>query len=122
MNEQLARHYGPSDDAVGKLIRLERRGGRPLEVVGVARTIKHSQTVERATDFIHLPLAQHPVAMFLAIAGLYGLMAYNVTRRTREIGLRMAVGAQPAAYRPARRALRIAPTQALRCESRRHAG
>ncbi|MDP9050048.1 MAG: ABC transporter permease [Acidobacteriota bacterium] len=34
------------------------------------------------------------VGLVLAIAGLYGLVAYNVNRRTREIAIRMAVGAE----------------------------
>ena len=156
-NEQLAKHYWPNSDPVGKRLRLGHRGGPPVEIVGVARTIPYRNPGERPQDFLYVPVAQHPrarmvmllrtsgdplqladpvrdvvraldpnmpvvemrtyedlyryhtvwgpgvairligtmgaVGVLLTMAGLYGLVSYNVARKTREIGIRMAIGA-----------------------------
>jgi macrolide transport system ATP-binding/permease protein len=61
VNEKFAKHYWPGADAVGKHIRLDSRVGALVEIIGVAQTIKYQNTFE-PTDFIYMPLAQHPVA------------------------------------------------------------
>jgi putative ABC transport system permease protein len=157
VNQQLAQHYWPNQDPIGKRIRLNDAEKTWVQVVGVAKTAKYLFIAEPPTDFVYLPYRQRKpqrmilvtqsagdpatlvgplreivrgldvnqpifnvrtmeefyrmraVSIFnvlitmvgamglmglgLAIVGLYGLVAYAATRRTRDIGIRMAIGA-----------------------------
>jgi predicted permease len=94
------RAAAPQDgDAIVAAVREQLRAVDPSMPVSYVRSFRsqHESSAQvwilraAAKLFLTLGLA----AAFVAVVGLYGVRSYLVTRRTREFGVRMAIGAAP---------------------------
>jgi predicted lysophospholipase L1 biosynthesis ABC-type transport system permease subunit len=97
---------------IGEMFYALRTAGNPLGYVNAVREIvrradprvpvsnavTESAAIDRSLNqeitFARLCTAFGVLALVIACVGLYGTVAYNVARRTNEVGIRMALGAQ----------------------------
>ncbi|MCI0568017.1 MAG: ADOP family duplicated permease [Acidobacteria bacterium] len=91
----LVRVSGSPRDFVRRLQETARGLDERLQPTVQVVTDRYDREVERATAALEVIAILGTVAILLSVIGLAGLAGYTVAQRTREIGLRIALGARP---------------------------